>query len=53
MLLGVLSDTHGSVTAWEKAVAWPLAASDVIVHGGDIFYHGTRNPLPEGYDTLA
>jgi len=53
MLLGVLSDTHGSVTAWDKAVAGPLADSDVIVHAGDIFYHGTRNPMPEGYDTQA
>ncbi len=53
MILGVISDTHGSVTAWDRAVAGPLAESDVIVHAGDLFYHGTRNPMPEGYDTLA
>jgi len=51
MLLGVISDTHGSLTAWDRAIAGPLADSDAIIHAGDVFYHGTRNPMPEGYDT--
>jgi len=53
VFLGIISDTHGSRTAWETAIAGPLADSDVIVHAGDVFYHGTRNPMPEGYDTLG
>ena len=52
MLYGVISDTHGSFTSWEKALDGALSDVDKVVHGGDVFYHGTRNPLPEGYDTL-
>jgi putative phosphoesterase len=52
MVYGVISDTHGSFTAWKKALDGPFSGVDRIIHGGDVFYHGTRNPLPEGYDTL-
>lgn len=46
--IAVISDTHGSVTAWRKArQIWK--GSDMIVHLGDVLYHGPRNPLPEGY----
>lgn len=51
MRLGVISDTHGSVAAWQKALAGPLAGVDFLLHAGDFLYHGPRNPLPEGYDT--
>jgi len=53
MFLGIISDTHGSLTAWNRAIEGPLADSDLLVHAGDVFYHGTRNPMPEGYDTLG
>ena len=52
MLIGVISDTHGSFLAWERSLAGPFSDVDKIVHAGDVFYHGTRNPMPEGYDTL-
>ncbi|NLJ81175.1 MAG: phosphodiesterase [Firmicutes bacterium] len=50
MLLGIISDTHGSVRAWREALAGPLAAADQIFHGGDLLYHGPRNPFPSEYD---
>ena len=53
MFIGVISDTHGSLTAWTQAAEKPFEGCDLIVHAGDIFYHGTRNPMPDGYDTLG
>lgn len=55
MKVGIISDTHGCVPAWEQALAGPLAGVDLIVHAGDVLYHGPRNPLVPGYDppTLA
>jgi putative phosphoesterase len=53
MGIGVISDTHGSLDAWTRAVECPFVECDLIVHAGDIFYHGTRNPMPDGYDTLG
>lgn len=52
MLYGIISDTHGSFSAWERTLADPFSDVDRIVHAGDVFYHGTRNPMPDGYDTL-
>jgi putative phosphoesterase len=46
--IGVISDTHGSLTAWQKALVY-LEKVDLIIHCGDVLYHGPRNPLPEGY----
>jgi hypothetical protein len=49
MKIGVISDTHGDYKSWEKA--WDfLKDSDIILHAGDVLYHGPRNPIPEGYD---
>ncbi len=48
MVIGVISDTHGSVYGWEKS--WEiLKDSDIIIHCGDIFNHGPGNPLPQNY----
>ena len=52
MRIGIISDTHGSLTAFEKALD-QLKDVELIIHAGDILYHGARNPLPEGYDTAA
>lgn len=48
MKIAILSDTHGSLTAFNRVleIAGPC---DLILHAGDILYHGPRNPLPEGY----
>jgi putative phosphoesterase len=48
MKIGVISDTHGSLTAWQQAWRY-LRQADLIIHCGDLLYHGPRNPLPEGY----
>ena len=49
MKIGVMSDTHGSLTYFEKALD-VLSDCDVLIHGGDILYHGPRNDIPEGYN---
>lgn len=46
--IGVISDTHGDVVAWEKALE-VFGPVDLIVHAGDVLYHGPRNPLVQGY----
>ena len=48
MKIGVMSDTHGSLTYFEKALD-VLSDCDVLIHGGDILYHGPRNDIREGY----
>jgi putative phosphoesterase len=55
MKLGIISDTHGGLKGWERALAGPLLKVDLILHAGDLLYHGPRNPYPEEYDpsTLA
>ncbi len=55
MKIGVVSDTHGSLTAWQNAYNSNFQDVDWIIHCGDVLYHGPRNPLPEGYNpqTLA
>lgn len=50
MKIGIISDSHGSASAWENAVSKYFKDCDVIVHAGDVLYHGPRNPLPEGYN---
>lgn len=49
MKIGVISDTHGSLDAWNKAMKH-FSECQVILHAGDVLYHGPRNPLPQGYD---
>jgi hypothetical protein len=49
MKIGVISDTHGSVKCFEKAIDL-LGKVDKYIHLGDYLYHGPRNPLPEDYD---
>ncbi|MGB9780135.1 phosphodiesterase [Caldanaerobacter sp.] len=49
MKIGVVSDTHGDYESWEKASRF-LKDCDIILHAGDVLYHGPRNPLPKGYN---
>ncbi len=55
MKVGIISDTHGGLKAWEEAMSGPLAGVELILHAGDVLYHGPRNPFPKDYDpqTLA
>lgn len=49
MRIAILSDTHGSLEAFNRAME-VAGSCDLIIHAGDILYHGPRNPLPEGYN---
>ncbi len=53
MRIGVMSDTHGGLDCWEEIMGGVFGDVDLILHAGDIFYHGIRNPLPQGYNTQA
>ena len=52
MKIAVISHSHGSLAAWEKAEKY-FAGTDMVLHAGDILYYGARNPLPAGYNTIA
>jgi len=53
MRIGFISDTHGGLAGWQEAMAGPFAEADLIIHCGDLLYHGPRNPMPKGYDPAA
>ena len=52
MKIGVMSDTHGSLLYLDKALE-VLSDCDILLHNGDILYHGPRNDLPKGYNPKA
>ena len=46
----IASDLHGSSVYAEKVFAFASKQkADLLVLLGDHFYHGPRNPLPQGY----
>jgi len=51
MKIGLISDTHGDLAAFEKAYEF-LEGSDVIMHSGDLFYHGLFNSIKDTYNPL-
>jgi putative phosphoesterase len=48
MRIGIISDTHGDVEAWEKAMRL-LEGCDWILHAGDHLYNGAFNPVLPSY----
>ena len=42
MKIGVISDTHGSLAAWKTAYEKYLKDTDLILHCGDVLYHGPQ-----------
>lgn len=50
MKIGVISDTHGCEAHWEKAYQGFFKDADMIIHAGDVLYHGPRNPMLEDYN---
>lgn len=49
MRIGIISDTHGDVRAWRRAMD-VFGDADLILHAGDVLYHPPRMaPAPE-YD---
>ena len=54
MKIAVASDLHGSLSYTRAFLeqADALGAEKILLLG-DLYYHGVRNPLPEGYSPLA
>ncbi len=50
MKIGVVSDTHGCVETWRTIYRRYFAGCDLIIHAGDVLYHGPRNPIPAEYN---
>ena len=49
----IASDLHGSWTWTEKLLEkFKEEKADKLVLLGDLYYHGPRNPLPDGYDPM-
>ncbi|MGB9856952.1 MAG: phosphodiesterase [Dictyoglomaceae bacterium] len=48
MRILVMSDTHGDTYFWENIKKY-VEKADLVLHAGDVLYHGPRNPLPTGY----
>lgn len=54
MKLFVISDIHGSLTQLKKALnQFDKLQADKLILLGDLYYHGPRNKLPEGYDSMG
>ena len=50
MKIGIISDTHGHEMAWTKAYEKQFKDAAMILHAGDVLYHGPRNPMKEDYN---
>lgn len=49
----IASDLHGSAKfTRELLAAFDREQAELLVLLGDLYYHGVRNPLPEGYASL-
>ncbi|MDN5326783.1 MAG: uncharacterized protein PWP41_1479 [Moorella sp. (in: firmicutes)] len=49
MRVGIISDTHGDGSAWEQALQNCFQGCEMIIHAGDVLYHGPRNPIIAAY----
>jgi putative phosphoesterase len=50
----VISDIHGSLKYAKLALeAYRASGASRLICLGDFYYHGPRNPLPEGYDPMG
>jgi len=49
MKIGVMSDTHGDLIGWQKVMEKIFSDVDMIIHAGDLFNYGPRNPMPQGF----
>lgn len=49
MKIGVISDTHGCRKTWQHVMKTFFSDVDMILHAGDILYHGPRNVIPAEY----
>jgi putative phosphoesterase len=51
--IGVISDTHGDLDGWQRCMDTIFRDAELIIHGGDILYHGPKNPMVRGYGPPA
>ena len=52
MRLGIISDTHGNIDAWNRAIPF-FEGADLVIHAGDVLFHPPRLGWMEGYDIPA
>lgn len=50
MKVGIISDTHGCLETWQKVFNQYFIDADIIIHAGDVLYHGPRNTIPAEYN---
>lgn len=48
--IGIISDTHGDEGVCRKIWQEFFKDVDLVVHAGDVLYHGPRNQIKEGYN---
>jgi putative phosphoesterase len=48
--IGIISDTHGCVERFTLAYDKFFKDADMIIHAGDVLYHGPRNPILPDYN---
>ena len=53
MKIGLISDTHGNLWGWERAWELALKDADLIIHCGDMLYHGPKFRPADAYDPKA
>lgn len=53
MKIAIVSDTHGCVETWRTLFARYFYDADLIIHAGDVLYHGPRNAIPAEYQPAA
>ena len=53
MNIGLISDSHGNLWGWERAWELVLHDADIIIHCGDVLYHGPKFKPVEAYDPKA
>lgn len=53
MKIGIISDTHGHEGAWVRAAEKFFDGADLILHAGDVAYHGPRNPMKADYNPMG
>lgn len=51
MLIGLISDTHGSAENFRKVLDGPFREVEIILHAGDVLHPAMRNRLAEGLGT--
>jgi len=53
MKIGLIADTHGNLEGWAQAWQIALHDADLILHAGDVLYHGPKFEPAAGYGPQA